>query len=222
MRKEIADIVFPIFRKAIEIKEGLRGNEKAWNFVESQKKLLALLQAPVPDPLRADFFGDQRSMDSSVASHRIGFLGIRYALACWLDEIFITDSPWNELWNVNKFETTLYGMLDRAAEFWAQMKRAQTRPTQDALEVYYLCFMLGFRGDKIGKVSELNAERENAETQVMQAEGREYNPPPGLAVPPNVPPLKGNAVMAKWAITATIIALMFIPLVVFWLSKLGS
>src|ERR1700677_3661983 len=108
MRKQIADLVFPVFRKAIEIKEGLLTNPRAADFADGQKRLLALLQAPVPEALRPDLLGDQRTIDTSVGSNRVGFLGIRYALACWLDEIFIADSLWKDQWNDSKLETTLY------------------------------------------------------------------------------------------------------------------
>jgi type VI secretion system protein ImpK len=218
MRKEIADLVLPVFRKAIEIKEGLRANEKAWEFTDSHKKLLALLQAPVPEPLRPDLFGDQRAIDASVASSRIGYLGIRYALACWLDEIFVLDSPWKDKWNDNKVETTLFGMNERAAEFWKQAQRAQTRPSRDGLEVYFLCVMLGFRGDMADKPEDVITWRAGVENQITQGEDREYTAPPGLTVTPNVRPLKGAAVMGKWFMIATLIALLFIPLVVVWLA----
>jgi type VI secretion system protein ImpK len=218
MRKEIADLVFPVFRRAIEIKEGLRVNEKAWDFADSQKKLLALLQAPVPEPLRPDMFGDQRAIDASVSTNRIGYLGIRYALACWLDEVFIFDSPWKEEWNASKVETTLYGMNERAGEFWKQAQRAQTRPNRDGLEVYFLCVMLGFRGEYTEKKPEdLIAWREGVENQITQGEDREYKAPPGQQVAPNVRPLKGAGVMGKWFMIATMIALLFIPLLV-WIA----
>lgn len=214
MRKEIADLVFPVFRKAIEIKEGLRTSGRAWDFADAQKKLLGLLQAPVPDPLRIDILGDQRAFDASISSARHGFLGIRYALACWLDEIFISDSAWKEEWNASKLETTLYGMNERADEFWRQAQRAQSRPTRDALEIYYLCVMLGFRGEMIDKPAELNTWREGVEPQITQGEGREYTPPPGLTITPNVRPLKGAKAMQKWFMIATVIGLLLIPLII--------
>jgi type VI secretion system protein ImpK len=214
MRKEIADLVLPVFRKAIEIKEGLRANEKAWDFADSQKRLLALLQAPVADPLRPDILGDQRAIDASVSSSRLGFLGIRYALACWLDEVFIADSVWKEQWNASKVETTLFGINERASEFWKQAQRAQSRPTRDALEVYYLCAMLGFRGEIFDKPTELAAWRASVETQITQGEEREYTPPPGLTITPNVRALKGAGGMQKWFMIAIMVGLAFIPLLI--------
>lgn len=211
MRKEIADIVFPVLRKAIEIKEGLRTNERAWDFAESQKKLLALLQAPFPEKYRSDVVGDQRAIDASISTTRLGFLGIRYALACWLDEIFIGDSAWKDRWNGSKVETSLYGINDRASEFWKQAQRAQSRPTRDALEVYYLCVMLGFRGELIDNPDDVISWRESVEPQITQGEDREYTAPPGLTIAPNVRALKGAAEMQRWIMIATIIGLLFIP-----------
>src|SRR6185295_12479337 len=122
MRKEIADYVFPILRAAIEYKEGLRSNESVWRsrFGECQKKMLALLLAPVPDPMRPDVLGDPRIVDPGATGAQVGFLGIRYALACWLDDIFILDSIWREQWNANKMEYALYKLNKRATEFWDQ------------------------------------------------------------------------------------------------------
>ncbi len=49
MRKAIADYVFPVLRRAIEVKEGLAVNPQAWDLADTQKRLLALLQTAVPD-----------------------------------------------------------------------------------------------------------------------------------------------------------------------------
>jgi type VI secretion system protein ImpK len=168
----------------------------------------------VPDPLRHDILGDQLAYDASISRSRVNFLGIRYALACWVDEIFIADSPWKDDWNANKVETTLYGMNERATEFWRQAQRAQSRPTRDALEVYYLCAMLGFRGEMIDRPAEMQTWRDSVENQITQAEGREYQPPPGLSVNPNVRPLRGAQAMQKWFMIATVIGLLLIPLII--------
>jgi type IV/VI secretion system ImpK/VasF family protein len=207
MRKEIADFVFPVIRAAIEYKEGLRTNESVWRFRfgECQKKMLALLLAPVPDPLRPDVLGDPR-VDASAANIQIGFLGLRYALACWLDDIFILDSVWKEQWNANKMEYALYKLNKRNTEFWDQAQRSQTRPTRDALEVYYLCVMLGFRGKMSEKPIELNAWRDAVQTQITEPEEREYVAPQGLVVPPTVDKtLVGARQMQTWLKRLTIV-----------------
>jgi type VI secretion system protein ImpK len=214
MRREIADYVFPVLRKAIGIRQGLAAQPGAWDFADGQKRLLALLQHAVPDTVRADIQGEGRLPDAGGATGRPGFLGIRYAMACWLDEVFIADSPWRDQWTDNKVETALFGTNERATEFWKQAQLAQNRPTRDALEVYYLCAMLGFRGELFNKPAEVAGWRDRVETQITHAEGRDYSPPPGLAVTPSVPPLAGAPRLRRWFLAAAVAALAFIPLLV--------
>ncbi|MBX7104887.1 MAG: DotU family type IV/VI secretion system protein, partial [Gemmataceae bacterium] len=71
------------------------------------------------------------------------FLGARYALTCWLDEIFIADSPYADDWNERKLEVAIYGgSSDRAWKFWEQARLAEKRAGTDALEIFYWCVML--------------------------------------------------------------------------------
>ena len=55
-----------------------------------------------------------------------GFLGMRYALACWLDEILI-DAGWRE-WDENKLESALYRTNIRYSNFWNQARLADAIP----------------------------------------------------------------------------------------------
>jgi type VI secretion system protein ImpK len=216
MRKEIADYVFPIFRTAIEYKEGLRTNETVWRpkFEECQKKMRALLLAPVADSLRLDVLGDPRVIDAAAAGAQFGFLGIRYALACWLDDIFILDSVWKEQWNAHKMEFALYKLGIRYTEFWDQAQRSQTRPTPDALEVYYLCVMLGFRGKMSEKPIELNAWRDTMQTQITEEEKRRYVAPQPVAVLPTVNRiLEGERQAQKWLKRLTIVGAVALAVV---------
>src|SRR5262249_20850569 len=64
-----------------------------------------------------------------------GYLGIRYPLVCWLDELFIIDSPWNRDWSPRALEPALYETRDRAHLFWEQAAKASARSDTDALEV---------------------------------------------------------------------------------------
>ena len=225
MREEIAALVLPVFRAGIDIKEGLRLWPRDFQFSESRTKLLGLLQEPVRHELRGEVMGDVLSpemLGSTAINARVDiFLGIRYALACWLDDIFILDSVWRDAWNENKMETTLFGGMNICAEkFWQQAQLAKTRTTRDALEVYYLCVMLGFRGELHGKPVELQKWRETVQAQIIGGEGRAYTPPPGLKIPPNVPILTGNQIMERWLFLVTAIGLAFIP-VIAWLITRG-
>ena len=220
MRKEIADMVFPVFRTAIEIRDRLRADEQGVNFDESQKKLVALLNAPVTENFKSDVMGNVGSLAGAMPANKLSDLGIRYALASWLDEIFILDTPWQDDWNINKMETTLFpGFNERAQEFWRQCQRAQNRRTRDTLEVYYLCVMLGFRGQPEPPPDDmaawLVAWRDGVETQITQGDDREYSPPPPVAITPDVNrKLRGASLMQKWFMAIIFIGVMFIPLLV--------
>jgi len=218
MREEIAAFVFPVLRAGIEIKEGLRADPGDYQFAECRTRLLGLLQEPVRPDLRDEIWGDVPTaamIRSSDAMVRLDiFLGLRYALACWLDEIFIRDSSWRTIWNENKLETTLFRTTLRAEKFWDQAQRARSRTTRDALEVYYLCVMLGFRGELLGKSLELQSWREEAETQIINGDGRAYSPPPGIKIVPNVHVLHGYEQMARWLFLATAVGLAYIPVII--------
>ena len=83
------------------------------------------------------------------------FLGARYALACWIDELFIVHSAWADLWKERPFEVALYGSRERAGKFWDQADLVLRRPNAPAcpdrararrVETFFLCIVLGFRG----------------------------------------------------------------------------
>jgi type VI secretion system protein ImpK len=135
MRAEIARLVFPVLTTGLLRKQELIGGV-ALDLAEVQKELAGLLQAT-------------SQTEAWVHPGRFGkdFLGIQYALACWLDEIFISeDSPWRVPWADRALELELFETRNRAWMFWQQSGHARKLAEPDALEVYYLCVVLGFRG----------------------------------------------------------------------------
>lgn len=71
----------------------------------------------------------------------------KYALACWIDEILIElDWPGREFWMENALEVTLFGTRDRYHLFYVQAREAGKQGGRDALEVFYIAVVLGFRG----------------------------------------------------------------------------
>jgi type VI secretion system protein ImpK len=69
------------------------------------------------------------------------------ALVCWIDEMLIR-AAWKgrEWWINNPLEFLLFQTGDRAILFYTHAKEAVAAAQLDALEVYYLCVILGFRG----------------------------------------------------------------------------
>ncbi len=117
------------------------------------------------------------------------FLGIRYALTCWLDETFAGD--WRE-WDNNKLESALYRTQLRYSNFWQQAKLTEAVPSAaGAQEAFLLCVLLGFRGE-LGEDPERLQDWVHAyRARVARRLGRELPPLPEKTPVSDVPPLTG-------------------------------
>ncbi len=180
MREEIADLVYPVLREGLDLKERLERGAPP-DLAAAQARLNQLLRREAEAKQWPDFGGSG------------DFLGSRYGLACWLDELFSESaSDWGRQWNNAKRETALYGSNDRSWKFWEQAQLAESRSEKDALEAFYLCAMLGFRGQLADEPGRLREWREAVERQLNQGQARAWPGPPELPPPaPNVPPLRG-------------------------------
>ena len=118
------------------------------------------------------------------------FLGVRYGLACWLDELFVNYTTWDALWNEQKLEMELYGSNDRAWKFWEQASLAEKRQATDALECYFLCAELGFRGDLADEPAKLEAWLAGVRAQLARTQARPWIAPPEREPATHVPPLR--------------------------------
>jgi hypothetical protein len=87
------------------------------------------------------------------------------------NEVIMATQPWvAEWWNFQKLETTLYSPLnDRHWKFWEQAGLAEIRADIDALEAFYLCVMLGFRGKYRDNPKELRDWRARVEPRLRAA-----------------------------------------------------
>lgn len=218
MKEEIANLVHPVIMYGLNLKDRIRRNEAGDMYTE-QATLKGLLLSDLEARRYADFGGD-RVADLSLRQsldpgrRQDTFLGVRYALACWLDEIFIAaDSPWAMDWENNKLETQLYGTNDRAWLFWEQAKKAESRPGGDALEVFFLLVMLGFRGEYLDQPDRLQAWVSATQARIAKLQGQEMQLPPELEPPTNVPPRYGRERMERMVFTAAGLTLILIPVV---------
>lgn len=71
----------------------------------------------------------------------------KYALTSWIDEMLV-DSPWQgrEWWSNNVLEVDLFNTRLCNEQFYVRATKAANLSNRDALEVYYICVVLGFRG----------------------------------------------------------------------------
>jgi type VI secretion system protein ImpK len=71
----------------------------------------------------------------------------KYALVCWAEEN-LKEAPWSgaEHFVMNSLEFEVFGMQEYHTRFYVKAKEAASSQALDALEVYYICVVLGFRG----------------------------------------------------------------------------
>lgn len=71
-----------------------------------------------------------------------------YALYGWIDSELANVRVWDgrEWWQSHMLEVEYHGQGIASTEFFERAKQAATLPTKDALEVFYVCVILGFRG----------------------------------------------------------------------------
>ena len=203
----LAQVVQPVLLHGLDLFRRLeRGEEPSLD--EEQAILVGLLNdQPVPD-----FTVDREGR----------FLGVRYALVCWLDELFILESPWSSQWNENKLEARLFGTNDRAFRFWEQAELAASRPTPDALEVFFLTVLLGFSGDRVDEPALLSGWIAATRLQLKQKRENVWMSPPGLEPETYVPRLVGRSALRRALMVSLLVLLALIPAAVLLMLRQGG
>ena len=72
----------------------------------------------------------------------------KYAIVSWIDEMLVAEAPWqgSEWWKNNSLEWEYFKTQDRSEQFYLKAKEASGLRRKDALEVFYVCAVMGFRG----------------------------------------------------------------------------
>jgi type VI secretion system protein ImpK len=71
----------------------------------------------------------------------------KYAMVAWIDDMLI-DAPWDGRveWKETPLEFELFNSSKAYSTFYLRAEDAAKMSNKDALEVYYVCVVLGFRG----------------------------------------------------------------------------
>jgi type VI secretion system protein ImpK len=210
MTDTTADLFYPVVSYGVRLRDQLDRGESP-DFDKEQTELLSLLQSREEAKRSADYMGDGN------------FLGIRYALACWLDEIFIGEltSEWAKRWDNRKLETAIFNTNERYSKFWDQANRARVRAGTDALEGYFLCVMLGFRGRALDEPDLLATWTEGARRQISNSENLAWPKPPEITPVQRVPPRHGRDRMRKMVLigSVSLLSLMVAIIISLGLSR---
>jgi type VI secretion system protein ImpK len=212
MRNDTTRFVYPVLAHGLDLRGRLaRGQPAA--FDRGHARLKELLLAGPADTSAA---GPRPPiLPSTPGGGSAAFLGSRYALVCWIDELFTHGSPWADRWNERKLEVELYGSNDRAWKFWEQAKLAEQQPGDDALETFFLCALLGFRGTLAEAPARFDewivAARERL--RALPADETPYDLEPDPV--PDVPPRRAARGFARMLAAAGVILLVLIPCAAF-------
>ncbi len=219
MQADVVSAVFPVFGYALRVRDQVNSG-LAPDLITVQKELLGLLQEVTKASRLVDGSVNFRPGDSVSVLQKGSetYLGISYAMVCWIDEIF-TISAWRSEWPDKIIEHKLFGTRDRAWKFWEQAKKAEALGTSDALEVYYLCVILGFRGDYFGVIPRINEFLANARTLMEKTEDTDPRLPVDGKPITFVPPLRGAGKLKQMFMVASIALLVIIPLAAYFLSR---
>lgn len=225
MQQALADIVHPVILRGLDLKRRL--DEGPIPSLDVEQAVLKDLLLAESETSRIPEYGPDRQRsrgkldpgrDASGAAPQSDFLGVRYALICWLDELFTQDnSEWAADWNEQKLEVELYGSNDRSWRFWQQAQLAQSRVSDDALEAFYLCVMLGFRGDLRNYDEKLRQWAGSARHRLGQIEEIEWPYASQLNVPVPAQPLRGRRRLRRMVMAACLTLVAVVPTVAFLL-----
>ena len=131
MTPKFAKAVDPVFEYVLELLDRLDGGHADTSGQREHQRII-------------------RALDLAEAELGAGdedWMAAKRALVCWVDEM-LSAKIWDdhEYWTNNPLEKELFGTADRALNFYTWSKKAAAERRRDALEVYYLCVILGFRG----------------------------------------------------------------------------
>ena len=131
MTPDFVKAIDPIVELMIDVKEQIEKN----NF-------------PAPELIRNRFIQRIDASEKMVDKRPQEWELASYALVAWIDEMLASQLPWNgaSYWNQNKLQVKYFRNMLARERFFLKAKEAENLPKKDALEVYFMCVILGFKG----------------------------------------------------------------------------
>lgn len=130
MSPNFSKAVDPIFLKVLDLLSRIQKRDYGEGIDEKTR-------------IRADIDRAERQLGSQEEEWELA----KYALVSWIDDVlYQAEWPGRDWWENNPLEIDYFRTRDAATEFFRKAKKAGSLPRRDALEVFYICVMLGFRG----------------------------------------------------------------------------
>ncbi len=151
----------------------------------------------------------------------------KYALISWVDEMLV-DAFWDgrEWWSNNVLEIELFNSRQCHERFFLKAQQASTLAGRDALEVFYVCVILGFRGlyhdletgsalaQSLNLPIDLNEWARQTALSIRLGQGRDPLSAPGPEIH-GAPPLRSRASVV-WPWLAATLSAAAVVLVYFY------
>lgn len=203
MTPDFAKAVDPVFQYVLKLRERIDEGE-----------------SPSPQDERAHIRGWIDQADAKLGQSPDWRLA-KYALVCWIDELLV-NAPWQgaDWWKNNVFEYEFFNTRERFHQFYLRAKEAHTAGNRNALEVFYICVILGFRG-AYGSLFSAQQELERYDLpptveawarQIALAIQMSPKPPitSGGPMGAGAPPLDGQALFVTSSLAGVVLAAMFV------------
>lgn len=131
MTPEFVKAVDPIVEMMVDVKEQIEKNA-----------------APQPDYIRSGLIHCIQLSRESLRDRPSEWDLAQYALVAWIDEQLATSLAWPgaSFWSKNKLQLKYYRCQLSREGFFERAAEAEKIEKKDALEVFFLCVVLGFKG----------------------------------------------------------------------------
>lgn len=201
MQSEFAAAIDPVFEYTIELLQKLESGSTTDPIAE-HAYLLSLIH-------RVDLFlGNDTQWKLA-----------KYAIASWIDEMLLS-LPWDgaSWWENHILEMELFQTRLCHIRFFELAKEATSIDTRDALEVFYNCVILGFRGIySNGDSARITREKQNLpstieqwlDTTLQMIDLSSFEPlDAGLhRAIEGAPPFNGSTRLIWWSVAAMLLAI---------------
>lgn len=209
MTPEFARAVDPVFLHVIELLDRISSDETL-SAPEERGRIRAQLD-------RAEALAGQ-SRDWELA---------KYALVTWIDEVLI-EAPWeaSAYFKNNKLEFEIFKTADAYVEFYRKAQEASSLRKKDALEVFYVCVILGFRGlyrdpnhaaaltEELGLPPDLETWAKRTAEAIQLGKGRPGISHAAISIE-GAPPLDGPFVIIWASLVALVLGVLNVMMLLF-------